>query len=277
MSTTERTDLNPMDLQGKDPQLDIPWPSIKGRQAIFIERIALTRSEAEVLGSHAARELYLFGAGVKTGEVHPQYGELERIELLVIEKPENGKETIAHALAQHDSAMYRREDASDDYACVDMLKKKDIRFLRRLPKWKASDASIPRHDGQLYHFLTQVYLPETPTTRQYLTFSQSLFLFVCIAEHDELHVQIFAQDTSQQTAEDHYRLEAQMVRFDRHRDDMHIVSAMIEGGSKLIQAYILEHPEVNGQALALLAEHGKTKAIRDGAAKKARVKAGLAR
>lgn len=259
-----------MNLQGKDPQLDIPWPSIKGRQAIFIERIALTRSEAEVLESHTARELYLFGARVKTGEVHPKYGELERIEFLVIEKPENDKETIAHALAQHESEMYSREDESGGCACVDMLKKKDIRFLRRPPKWKASDASIPCHDGQLYHFLTQVYLPETPTTRQHLTFSESLFIFVWVTEHDELRVQIFTQDTSQQTAEDHYRLEAQMMRFDQKHDDAQVVSSMIENGSKLLQAYILEHPKMDRQALEMLAEHGKTKAIRDGAIKKGR-------
>ncbi|WP_313739607.1 hypothetical protein [Pseudomonas sp.] len=274
MSTTKRTDLNPMDLQGKDPQLDIPWPLVKGRQAVFIERIALTRSEAEVLGSHTARELYLFGARVKTGEVHPQYGELERIEFLVIEKPENGTEAVAHALAQHQSVMYSREDEGRDYACVDMLKKKDIRFLRRPPKWKASDASIPCHDGQLYHFLKQVYLPETSTTRQHLTFSESLFLFVRITEHDELQVQIFTQDTSQQTAEDHYRLEAQMMRFDQHHDDAQVVSSMIENGSKLLQAYILEHPKVERQALKMLAEHGKTKSIRHAAIKKGRATTG---
>ena len=262
--------MTSIDIHGQDPKLDIPWPLIKGNQAVFIERIALGQPELDILGSHIAKELYLFGARVKTGTIHPEYGELERVEFLIIEKPLSCAKPIDHPLSQHDSVMYSREGEDIDYVCVDMIKKKDIRFLRRPPKWKASEASIPLHNGQFYHFHSQIHLPENPITRQYLTFATTLFLFVCIAEHDELRVQIFTQDTSQQTAEDHYLLESQMMRFDQHHDEAETVLQLITSGSKHLHDYILNHPNVSKHALELLAEHGKTKALKTYAAKKAR-------
>lgn len=261
-----------VNMHGQDPMLDIPWPDIHGNQAVFIERITLAQADLEMLGSQIDRELYLFGGTVHTGEVHPEYGELWRVHYLVIEKQLSSGTLIYHPLSQNEEVMYSRKGEDARPVCVDMIKKKDILFLRRPPRWNASQASIPTCNGQLFHFCSQVYLPQTATNRQYLTFVTTVFLFVHVLEHDELRVQIFTQDTSEQTAEDHYRLEDQMMRFEEDYNDPAVVLQLIRAGNKWLHEYLLNHPKASKHTLALLAEHGKTKALKAEAAKRAMTK-----
>lgn len=258
-----------IDMNGKDPMLDIPWPEIQGNQAVFIERITLEQADLEILGSQIERELYLFGGTVDTGRVDPEYGALWRVDYLVVEKQLNSGALIYHPLSQNEEVMYSRKGEDARPVCVDMIKKKDILFLRRPPRWSASEASIPTCNGQMFHFCSQVYLPQTPTNRKYLTFVTTVFLFVHVLEQDELRVQIFAQDTSEQTAENHYRLESQMMRFDESYGDATVVLQLIRAGNKLLHEYLLNHPKAGKNTLELLAEHGKTKALKAEAAKRA--------
>lgn len=261
-----------VDMNGKDPMLDIPWPEIQGNQAVFIERIKLEQADLEILGSQIERELYLFGGKVSTGEVHPEYGELFSVHYLVIEKQLNSGTLIYHPLSQNAEVTYSRKGEATRPVCVDMIKKKDILFLRRPPRWNASEASIPTCNGQMFHFCSQVYLPQTATNRKSLTFVTTVFLFVHVLEQDELRVQLFAQDTSEQTAEGHYRLESQMMRFEEYYNNPTVVLQLIRAGNKLLHEYLLNHPKASKQTLELLAEHGKTKALKAEAAKRASTK-----
>lgn len=113
-----------------------------------------------------------------------------------------------------------------------------------------------------------MYLPETATNRNYLTFVTTVFLFVHVLDQDELRVQIFTQDTSAQTVEDHYRLESQMMRFEQDYNDPAVVLQLIKAGNKLLHEHLLNHPKASKPTLELLAEHGKTKALKAEAAKK---------
>lgn len=268
MSKAPQAAMIAVNMHGQDPMLDIPWPQIQGSQAVFIERITLAGADLEILGSQIERALYLFGGTVFTGEVHPEYGRLRRVHYLVIEKQLHSGALIHHPLSQNEGVMFSRKGEDTERACVDMLKKKEILFLRRPPKWKASEASIPVCNGQLFHFCSQVYLPETATNRNYLTFVTTVFLFVHVLDQDELRVQIFTQDTSAQTAEDHYRLESQMMRFEQDYNDPAVVLQLIKAGNKLLHEYLLNHPKASKPTLELLAEHGKTKALKAEAAKK---------
>ena len=272
MNKAPETATIAINMQGQDPMLDIPWPQIQGNQAVFIERITLAHTDLVILGSQIERALYLFGCKVNTGEVHPEYGELWRVHYLVIEKQLNSGALIYHPLSQNEEVMYSRKGEDARPVCVDMIKKKDIRFLRRPPRWNASQASIPTCDGQLFQFCSQVYLPQTATNRKYLTFATTVFLFVHVLEQDELRVQIFTQDTCEQTAEKHYWLESQMRRFDEDHNVPAVVLQLIRAGDKLLHEYLLNHPMASTHTLELLAEHGKTKALKAEAAKRALAK-----
>lgn len=250
--------------------LDIPHPEIKGQPTVFIDKITLSSAELEILGSHVARDIYLFGAMVKTGEVHSVFGELKRLELIAVERKTATGDGIFHHLAQHNSVMYKRDSDDTTTQCVDMLAKKDIRFLRRLPRWKASDASIPVYQQQLFYFCRQIYLPDNKTNRQYMTWEASLFVFLFVTEQDELLIQLFSQDTSEQTAEDHYRLEEMMLTFEQHYHDPVQVLSLIRQGDKYFHDYVLQHPKTNRETLALLLEYGKSKAFKAQVARKLR-------
>lgn len=257
-----------MDIHEKKILLDIDFPEIKGSPTVFIDKIILDKSELEVLNSSTFRELYIFGAIVKTGEVHLEFGELKRLEFVVIEKKIETNEFVQHHLAQYNSVMYKCDRDRTSGESVDMLKADDILYLKRLPKWKASEASIPKYKDKLFYFCSQIYLPKNKTTKQYLTWGTTIFVFLCVTEVDELLMQIFEQDTSAQTAEDHYRLEEQMFEFDENYSKIENVKKIIQEGDKLLHSYILNHKRTNKEILELLLEHGKSKAFKNGVLKK---------
>ncbi|SDH64115.1 hypothetical protein SAMN05216588_10649 [Pseudomonas flavescens] len=241
---------------------------ITGGTAILIGDITLSQAEMDILGTSIARRLHLFGAVVKTGETHPAFGELKRLQLLVVESRGDSPEPIHHPLAQHDGPMYRQAEGPATYACVDMLRQGDVRYLRRPPKWKASQASIPTYQDKLLHFCTQFYIPENATTRQYLIWDTTLFVFLGVTEQEALQVQVFAQDTSEQSAEDHYALEASMTAYDEAPRDRANVARLIEAGDKHFHDYVLHHARTGRQALHLLLEHGTSKAFKARVTKK---------
>lgn len=251
-----------VDIKGRSLSVDVPVPELGGKEAVFIEKIELSSAEMKRLGSEAGRVLHVFGALVKTGEIHPDFGELKRFELAVVESKEGRVDSILHHLAQHDTVMYKRDTDRTGEQCADMLTRQEIKFLRRPPRWKVSDASVPECQGELFHFCRQIYIPENKTTRQNMTWGCSLFLFVFVNSQDELLVQVFQQDMSEQTAEDHYRLEEMMMEFDQHYQDSGRVGKLIEKGDKFFHEYVLNHERVNGWMLGLLLENARTKAFK---------------
>jgi hypothetical protein len=257
-----------MNIHEKVINLDIDFPEIDGNPTVFIDKIILEKTELEILNSSVSRELYIFGAIVKTGEIHWKFGELKRLEFIVVEKKSETNEFIHHHLVQDESVMYKRKKDLTASECVDMLKKKDILCLRRLPKWKASDAGIPKYGDKLFYFCSQIYLPENKTTKQYMSWGTTIFVFLHVTEEDELLVQIFTQDTSLQTAEDHYRLEEQMLQFDKNYLKIEVVEKLIKKGDKFLHEYILNHKKTTKEILALLLEDGNSKAFKNEVLKK---------
>jgi hypothetical protein len=80
-------------------------------------------------------------------------------------------------------------------------------------------------------------------------------------------VQIFDQDTKAQTAEEHYRLEEMMGEFERNYRDLKSVEKLIKKGDKYFYEFLFDHKRINKDILNLMAEHAKTKNVRDQANK----------
>lgn len=258
-----------MNIHEKEITLAIDFPEINGSPMIFIEKIILDETKLKLLNSSTPRELYIFGALVKTGEVHADFGELKQLEFIVIEKNTQTNAITQHHLAQfNDSIFYKREHDQTSYEAVDMLKKKDILYLNRLPKWKASEASIPTYTDTLFHFCSQTYIPENKTTKQYLGWDETFYTFLHITEQDELLIQIYTQETSAQTAEDHYKLEEQMLAFDKNYKKIEVVESLIKKSDKFLHDYILNHKKTDKQILELLLKHGTSKAFKSEVSKK---------
>ncbi|RQO66424.1 hypothetical protein DBR43_29870 [Pedobacter sp. KBW06] len=246
----------------EDEALDLGFanPEIKGTPTLFVGKIILGQEELEKLESKIPRELYLFAAVVKTGEVHFKFGELKRLELILVEKNLETGESIQYHLTQHNSIMYKNvSDHTDNYECVDMLKKKDILYLHRAPKWKASEASIPKYKEKLFYFSTQFYIPENKTNKTHLGWDETLYVFLYATETDQLLVEIFIQDTSGQTAEDHYKLEEMMAAYDACYNNPDKVHQLLKKGDKYFHDYVLEHKRTSRNTLESLLTFAKTK------------------
>lgn len=242
--------------------INIEYPKIKNTPTVFINKIIIDESKAELLKSSILRELYIFGAVVKTGEISLKYGEIKQLEFVVVEKKLETDELIYHHLAQHRSVMYKRDFDDTEEECVDMLTldKVAMPYLKRKPKWKISEASIPTYNGNLFYFDSQIYIPENSTTTKCLgTWEETFYIFLYVTEEDELLIQIYTQETSVQTAEDHYKLEIEMGEFDRNYGNIEVVDKLIKKGDRFLHDYIINHKKTNNEILELLLKYGKSK------------------
>jgi len=64
-----------------------------------------------------------------------------------------------------------------------------------------------------------------------------------------------------QTAEDHYRLEEQMMTFEEHYKDLKIIQKLIKSGVKYLYQYIAENKHSNFEILTMLLASVKTKKL----------------
>ncbi len=251
-----------MDILNKNIMPEVEYPTIKGNKTVYIDKITVDEKSCEILKTNTPRELYIFGASVKTGEVHFKFGELSRIEFAVVEKNLKTNTQTTHFLAQYNySIMYKREQDNTTYECVDMLKKKDIKFLNLKPRWKASEASIPKINNDLFYFAKQTFIPRNKITETYLTFEETFFTFLYVTEQDELIVQIFTQDTSAQTAEDHYKLEELIAKYREISNKPVEIEKLIKQGDKYFHEFVLETKPLKKETIESLIKFGKTKAI----------------
>ncbi len=250
-----------MNVNIREETLDLGFenPNIKGQPSILIGQVALTKEELQTLGAKRTRELFVFAAKIPIP--HPKYPNAWRMEFLVREAV-SGEAVREHSLFQNKSAFYEREDDRGDGASADMVKPKDIRHLRRRPKWKVSEAGIPVGRNGLYHFVSQFYVPSNPSTLKYFCADEAIFLFIDVQDDDALSIKIFCQDMSAQTAEDHYRLEEMMAEFDRHLNDQEKIESLIRRGDKDFHRFVLEHPRVRRDGLLSLLKHAKPKGLR---------------
>lgn len=248
-----------MNLTIDEARVDLGFanPLIENRTSILIGRIALSADDMHRLGGEAARELFVFGAKVPMPP-DPRFGDSWRNEFSVIEALP-GEAVREHRLAQRGTLMFVVEGETENYEMVDMLAPGDIRFLHRRPSWKATDASIPLGGNGLYHFARQFYVGETASALEYFGAGSSVYVFLESRPDDRLSVQIFVQDMSEQSAEDHYRLEAMMAQFDRHRGDGEKIHKLIREGDRDFHAYVMEAANVQRETLEYLLKHVRGK------------------
>ena len=260
-----------MNLNIKAVPLDLgfPNPEIKNTPTVFIGKITIGKEDLEKLESKIPRELYLFGTYINAGMT--QYGDSRRHEFIVTEKNLETGENVQHFLAQNNSVMYKTENDQTLDECVDMLKKKDILYLHRAPKWKVQEANIPTYQDKLFYFSTQFYLPENSVNKEHLGWGLTVFVFLFVTAQEELLVQILTQYTSDQTAEDHYKLEEMMAEFDAGYNKPEIVNQLIKKGDKYFHEYVLAHKRSNRHTLESLLTFAKTKKMKDEIVKRLRL------
>ena len=109
-----------------------------------------------------------------------------------------------HRLLQSVSVTYSEGDEKADYVPAVDVRDPRALSLGEPPEWKVSEAVWPTSDGKPMIFLGQVELPDSELTRRLLTWGITLFLF---ANGAELEFKVVEQDTTSQTAEEHYRNE----------------------------------------------------------------------
>lgn len=143
-------------------------PLLNNQPTVFLGKIIIDEVLFPDSSIIITREITVFGGLHKT---ITNNGRMEkRIEFLVNEfNPKTGV-LHQHHLAQHNSIMYKTFETPDEYECVDMLKKKDIKFLYSLPKWKASEASIPLHGQNLYTFTKQFHAAGNEINKEFFDY-----------------------------------------------------------------------------------------------------------
>lgn len=254
-----------MNLNLKHEHLDLgfPNPQIGENPTLYIGKVVLGDDEVNKLNLSTKRDLFIFGAVVKTGEVHFQYGELKRLELIVVEHNLDTNMISQRHLAQFNNSIFWKVDGEETLGeAADMVKKKDIPCLKNPPRWKASEASIPTKDSKLFCFAQQIYAPENKTSKEFGIFRETLYIFLYGEVDDRLLVQIFLQDTSAQTAEDHYKLEGWIADFEKYYKNLETVEELIKQGDKFFHEYILASKKRNQHILKILLKYAKTKAMK---------------
>lgn len=236
-------------------------PKLNNEPTVFLGKIVIDNMLIPESPIPISREITVFGGLHKTLR---KDGKIEkRIEFLVNEFNPNSGNLRQHHLAQHNSIMYKTPETPDEYECVDMLKNKDIKFLFSPPRWKKSDASIPLYGKHLYIFTKQFHAFESNINKEFFTWDKSCYVFIYATDEDELSIQIFTQDTSTQTAEDHYKLETKISEYERHFRCVTTVESLIKSGDKYFHEYVLEHKSKTSiETLKLLLQYAKTKSLK---------------
>ncbi|MCL2116816.1 MAG: hypothetical protein FWH27_00155 [Planctomycetaceae bacterium] len=256
-----------MDIYGKEPEFDFDYPVFGDNKPLYIGMIDLSDPEVMVkLGTKMPRKLFLFG-GKAPYPNDPQY---TTVNYNVVEHNTTTKQTVSHYLAQfgEESVFWHEEGITTHGKCADMLKKKDCPSLFRHPKWKLDGMAWPTYQDQMFFFAQQIHVPENKFTSDTLSCHTTLYVFVLLAENDRLLVQLIGQDTSAQTAEQHYKLEQAMIDYEQNCDNPEIIEKLIKTNSKDFHQYLLDDTTITKTTLEFLVEHGKTKRIKDEAKKR---------
>lgn len=233
-------------------------PTMSGFPSILLGQLQISVEEAKVIGAISARSINIFGAKVNTGQVWKGIA-LFRNELLVVD--DTGEIQTKYQLAQRRHCVY---SASGDEVCEedgDMFDIRKIRCLHRPPQWKHASANIPMDGDETFFFLGQFFAKNSMLVNQYFGSDQSIYLFA-LANGDILRFQAFMQDTTEQTAEDHYRLEEQMMAFDRDYKNIEKVAALSRAGDKYLYQYIADHKRSGKEILDLLLQYAETKKMK---------------
>jgi hypothetical protein len=192
--------------------------------------------------------------------------------------PTEGKISEQHLL-QDKSTLFTQAGEPDHDQHVDMMQrhKKPMPCLVRPPRWKVGGG-----DGKWGHleerpmtFIGQIYLRENDLMRKLLTCNCSLFLFAGEDKTKTVHFKLYFQETSAQSAEDHYAMEEMISQFELDPTNREVVLKCLKMGTKQgvgkqVHEHILNHARVSKVALELLVELGSNKEIRTKAQQKLR-------
>jgi hypothetical protein len=178
--------------------MDVAWASDPKPVPVYLGRFQLRHL-------HGLDDVHLMGARYDLAEAlvgGDALGDGYFLEYFVAEQT-TGRWSL-HRLLQSVSVTYSEGDEKADYVSAFDVGDPRSLSLGEAPKWKGSEAVWPISDGKPMTFLGQVELPDCELTRRLLTWDIALFLF---ASGAELQFKVVEQDTTAQTAEDHYGLE----------------------------------------------------------------------
>ena len=233
-------------------------PLIEGQPSILLTQWVLDAKGAQALGVASAREFSIHGAKVPVVGRDGSW----RAHYLVRETRADGA-VVAHHLAQRDGVLWTADGACLGCDMADMVKPSAIPSLAAKPRWKRDAGCIPtRPDGRMYMFLKQFHVPISAKIRAHFHCGFSLYLFATPQGDDALELAMFEQDMSEQTAQDHYRLEEQIATFLQAPRNLDSVEALIRGGDKHFHEFVLESPKSTQAVLAMLMQHAKTKTLK---------------
>ncbi|MDR1911228.1 MAG: hypothetical protein LBQ52_02630 [Helicobacteraceae bacterium] len=265
----DKEEIDAMNLNYREADIDLGFenPKIGEAQTIFIDKIIVDKERLKKLNGKKAREIYIFCGKVKTGEISSKWGEVCRAQFAIVEKELQTGKQKRYVLAQYSkqrSVMYKNESDQTENESADMIKKSDILYFDKPPRWKRSEASIPTYNKNLFYFSSQYYIPINKTNKTYFWSGESVYVFLYITKDDELLVQIFMQSMSEQTAQEHYKLEETIAEFERNHKDLSEAEKLIKNGSKLklFYEYIIDSHKANKPILEILLKYAKTKSLK---------------
>jgi hypothetical protein len=198
------TDVPP--IEGLIPDRPVSWQGMDVAWASEAKPVPVYLGRFPVRRSRGLDDVHLLGARYELTEAvvgGDAFGDGYFLEYFVAEQT-TGRWSL-HRLLQSVSVTYSEGDEEADYMPAVDVRDPRAFALADPPKWKVSAAVWPTSDGKPMTFLGQVELPDTELTRRLLTWETALFLF---ASGDmELQFKVVEQDTTAQSAEEHYRQE----------------------------------------------------------------------
>jgi hypothetical protein len=177
--------------------LPVKWLTNTATMPVFVHQFAVwcsgTWIEALLFGArYDLREAEVAGASLGGGHF---------VEYIVASRREKSEWRFCHLL-QHASPTFSDGSQKGDYVHARDVSDPGSLSAARLPQWRTSEAIWPTIDGKPMMFIGQVELPDTPITREHLTWNASLYLFWArIADVDRFKV---VEQTFGQSAEDFY-------------------------------------------------------------------------
>lgn len=180
--------------------LSIRWLTNTAPEVVFVHQFAAWGSDAPV-------EMFLFGARYDLSEVELEgttLGPGHFVEYIVASRRERSEWSVCRLL-QHASPTFSDRSEKGDYIFAREMSNIAVLSVARPPSWDVSEAIWPTIGSKPMLFIGQVTLPDTPITREHLTWDVSVYLFWNrLEDTDRFKV---VEQAHGQTAEDHYTTE----------------------------------------------------------------------
>lgn len=170
-----------------------------------------------ILGAFSATEvggeIFVLGARYALTEARIEgrsYDQGFFVEYFVVNETLPG-EWKTRRLLQRGGLTYAQSDDCQGFVAARAIQDPGVQSSFDPPRWKASAAIWPTHNGQPMRFLGQLALTDSAVARTLFTWGVNAYLFTAQADND-LQFQIFEQEANQQTAEEHYADEARRAK-----------------------------------------------------------------